>query len=136
MNRKLLCVFVTAVLPAVSYSEGSGNYQCNYGDLQRRVEIFHETGVTVPCEVQYFKDTEAPGQREVLWRALNEAGYCEKKAREFVTKLQGWGWSCTQGAEATVAPEAATEPEPMDPTPTEADDTESLTPVAEPESTT
>ena len=48
-------------------------YQCSYGELQRRVEIYTEPGQSVPCEVHYFKDTEAPGGSEVLWSATNDA---------------------------------------------------------------
>ena len=66
-----------------------------------RVEIYTEPGKTVPCEVHYFKDTEAPGESEVLWSAEAQAGFCEQKAAEFVAKLQGWGWQC--GASAGVS---------------------------------
>jgi hypothetical protein len=83
-------------------------------------QIIYETGVTVPCEVHYYKDTEAPGERQVLWRALQQEGYCEEKTQEFVRQLASWGWSCSQ----TEASEEAAEPE-------EADDTEALAPEEE-----
>ena len=87
----------------------------------------YETGVTVPCEVHYYKDTEAPGERQVLWRALNQEGYCEEKTRDFITQLGTWGWSCDQGTAA--APEVA-EPE-AEPAEAEANDTEALAPAEE-----
>ena len=93
----------------------------------RRVEIYTEPGVTVPCEVHYFKDTEAPGDSEVLWSAQAQEGFCEQKATEFVAKLEGWGWDCGAGdsaapeAEPAAEPEEAAEPEVVD-------DTEVLSP--------
>jgi hypothetical protein len=46
--------------------------------------------------VHYYKDTEMPGEQQVLWTAENDASYCESKAMELVTKLEGWGWDCGQ----------------------------------------
>lgn len=123
MNSKILAVSLVAMLPCLSFAEGPQNYLCTYGDLQRRVEILYETGMTLPCEVHYYKDTEAPGAKQVLWRAMNEASYCEDKAAEFIVKLQDLGWSCGQN-EAAGTP-AATGPAPED-------DTEALAPAAEP----
>ena len=126
MSIKLLAVFLTAVLatllPGLSFGQDPQNYQCTYGDLQRRVEILYETGLTVPCEVHYYKDTEAPGELQVLWRAMNQSGYCEMKAQEFIAKLGELGWSCEQGVESEQEPEQ--EP-PLE------DDSDALTPVEE-----
>ncbi len=30
-----------------------------------------------------------------LWRAENQAGFCEAQAEKFIAKLQDLGWSCT-----------------------------------------
>ncbi len=102
----------------MAMAQDGPSYVCNNGDLQRRVQVIYEPGVTVPCEVHYYKDTEAPGESQVLWRALNEEGYCEAKAAEFASKLEGWGWDCDEGT----APA---------PAPAEADDTDDLAPSAE-----
>jgi len=98
MNGKILAMVLLAMLPGLSFGQGTQDYHCTIGDLQRRVEILYEAGGAVPCEVHYYKDTEATGERQVLWRALNEAGYCERKAEEFVAKLEDMGWSCDQDA--------------------------------------
>ena len=37
------------------------------------------------------------GAEQVLWRATNEAGYCEARAEEFLEKLESWGWQCDTG---------------------------------------
>jgi hypothetical protein len=99
MNKLLLA---TLALPLASLAQETSRYECKTGDLTRRVEIVYETGVTVPCEVHYYKDSESPGDGQVLWRALNEAGYCEARTSEFVSKLEGMGWDC--GTAAAVAP--------------------------------
>ena len=80
--------------PAMALSQDAGKYQCTQGDLVRRVEIYTEPGKTVPCEVHYFKDTEAPGEDQVLWSASQQAGYCEEKAAGLVAGLEQSGWDC------------------------------------------
>ena len=92
--KKTLMTIIVSLAPAALLAQGQTSIQCTMGDLTRRVEIMHETGVTVPCEVHYYKDTEAPGERQVLWRAMNEEGYCESKTDEFVATLTDMGWNC------------------------------------------
>ena len=132
MKIKSLITILALGLPGLATAQAV-SHQCSFGDLQRRVEIFTEPGVSVPCEVHYYKDTEAPGERQVLWSATSEEGYCERKTDEFLTKLEGWGWDCGRGTaeeeSAEAAPEAETEAEaPAEPeADTEAmDDTEAL----------
>lgn len=124
MNHKLIAVLLISVLPGISLGQDAPNYQCTYADMQRRVEVLYETGMTLPCEVHYYKDTEAPGETQVLWRAVSEVGYCELKTQEFIAKLTDMGWNCSQnddaGKEAEPAPvavpEESTEPVPEDDT--------------------
>jgi hypothetical protein len=117
--KKILITVVMTAFPAVIFAQDSNGYQCSLDEVTRRVEIFYETGVTVPCEVHYYKDTEMPGERQVLWRAANEEGYCEAKAAEFIEKLRGMGWTCW-AAGTTESVEAD-----------ETDDTEALAPAEE-----
>ncbi len=126
MKNITLTMVTAAAVPALAFAQDHNSYQCSNGDLQRRIEIVYETGVTVPCEVHYYKDTEAPGERQVLWRALRQEGYCEEKTRDFVTQLGSWGWDCTQSSGATS--EEAQEPEETA-EPDAADDTEEMAPV-------
>ncbi len=100
MKDKILIVLLATVLPGLAAAQDADKYQCSYADMQRRVEIYHEPGVDVPCEVHYYKDSEMPGERQVLWSAQSESGYCERKTSEFIAKLEGWGWDCGQGAAA------------------------------------
>ena len=116
MNNKYLVAFMAAAIPGLATAQAATTYQCAYGELQRRVEILTEPGVSVPCEVHYYKDTEAPGEKQVLWSATSEEGYCERKTEEFIARLEGWGWSCSAGGSAPAPaappePEAAPEPE-------------------------
>ena len=118
MRNKLLLTLAAIAFPVLSFGQAAGQYTCSMGDLQRRLEIVYETGGVMPCEVHYYKDTEAPGEHQVLWSASNEAGYCEARAAEFISRLESWGWDCGQ--------EAADAPQRED---SEADDTEMLAPA-------
>lgn len=94
MLRKGLLLPLCIGLPVIAFSQDGARYECTLGNNVRRVEIVYETGVAVPCEVHYIKETEAPGEREVLWSARNESGYCEARTREFVARLASLGWEC------------------------------------------
>lgn len=123
--QKPLITISLCLMSVPLFAQGQTSYQCTMGELTRRIEIMHETGVTVPCEVHYYKDMEAPGERQVLWRAVNEEGYCEAKTTEFVARLSGMGWNCSTGAmPAEPAETEAQEAEMMD-------DTDALAPVEE-----
>ena len=121
--KRLLLVLLAGLFSFAAFGQDVSNYRCTYGDLTRRVEIVYETGVRVPCEVHYYKDTEAPGDMQVLWRALNEAGYCEARTQEFIAKLEAMGWDC--GASAAEAMPQESEPADVD----ETDDTDALAPA-------
>ncbi|MDH3747177.1 MAG: hypothetical protein OER97_03135 [Gammaproteobacteria bacterium] len=113
MQSNSVFIVLAATILCLSYAHGAESYQCSYGELQRRVEIFTEPGVSVPCEVHYYKDTEAPGEPRVLWRATSDASYCEQKTAEFIEKLTGWGWNCGQKDAAPSNAEPATEAAPI-----------------------
>jgi len=123
MYRRNLAFIAAIILPVLAIAQDQQSYQCTSGELTRRVEIFSEPGVAVPCEVHYYKDTEAPGERQVLWRAQTDAAYCASKTQEFIAKLTDMGWNCGQAAEIEESPEAdGSEP---------VDDTDALTPADE-----
>jgi len=123
MYRRNLAFIAAVIFPVLAIAQDQQSYQCTFGELTRRVEIFSEPGVAVPCEVHYYKDTEAPDERQVLWRAQTDATYCASKTQEFVAKLTDMGWNCGQAAEVKESPEADG-PESMD-------DTDALTPADE-----
>ena len=125
MNSKMVMALIWGALPCIALGQDTGAYECSYGDLKRRVEILTEPGVSVPCEVHYYKDTEAPGEKQVLWSAGSEEGFCERKTEEFITKLEGWGWDCGPGTDTAPEPEAVEEAEAEPPV---YDDTDVLSP--------
>jgi len=115
MKQRIIFILMATLLPAVAIAQDSGKYQCKYGDMLRRVEIAHEPGVEVPCSVHYFKDTEMPGEQQVLWSAESDPTYCQDKAMEFVTKLEGWGWDCGRDVDAAIEEEVVDEMETVQP---------------------
>lgn len=120
-TRSLQILIGTLVLGVASASaQEPSRYVCLNGSIERRIEVIYETGLLVPCEVHYFKESDADGASQVLWRAQNEEGYCEARAAEFAEKLRGWGWQCdTATADDGGAADAAADT---------ADDTEALAP--------
>jgi len=98
-----VAAFLIAALPTVVLAHGDHDYRCTSGDAVRRIEVEHADGAPVPCTVNYFKDTEAPGSSEELWNAATEDGYCEARAEEFAARLEGFGWACEVVAARTDA---------------------------------
>ncbi|MDJ0739602.1 MAG: hypothetical protein QNJ91_07780 [Gammaproteobacteria bacterium] len=82
------------VLLATNTMAFADSWTCQKGDLTRQVLIVYpEKPALLPCEVFYSKPTENVVPR-ALWQAANNEGYCERKAAEFVVKLESWGWRC------------------------------------------
>ena len=129
MQRVVLALALSAVLPLSAIAQSTTTYQCTMGGNTRRVELVHLRPERVPCEVLYFKDTEAPGERELLWSADVDVGYCEARAAEFVTQLEELGWSCPMISVFTRTPEPVTADEGAPPPaaePPSVDDTDAL----------
>lgn len=97
MNNKFLLMSLALLSPGLVFAQAVTSYECTFDGMQRRIVILTEPGVTVPCQVQYYKDTELPGEVQTLWTANTDASYCDSKAAEFAAKLEGWGWACTAG---------------------------------------
>ena len=127
-NRYAVALFLTVALPCIAVAQGSGSYECVMGDQIRRVEILSEPGMAVPCEVHYYKDKNAPDEKQVLWSATNQAGYCESKTEVFIIKLEGWGWDCGRSEEAAPIAEPDIDASAES---TSTDDTDDLLPVTE-----
>jgi len=120
MRKRCLFAVLMTILPAVALTQNVTSYKCSYADLIRRVALIYEPGRLVPCEVRYYKDTEAPGEQKVLWRAVNQEGYCEAKTEEFIAMLNNSGWTCT--------PADANAPAPAEVTDETRDDSDALAP--------
>jgi hypothetical protein len=100
MKKPLAIVVLVACVPALAVAQSTRSYSCTNGNLTRRVEVAHVGAADVPCEVRYYKEGEEP---QVLWRAEVDSGYCEAQARDFIVKLQGLGWTCSDAGSTPVA---------------------------------
>jgi hypothetical protein len=99
MKRQVMIVALAVSIPAVAGAQSNHSNTCTSGNLTRRVEIAYSGAADVPCEVRYFKEGDASPQ--VLWSATTESGYCESQARDFISKLQGMGWVCSDSGTAS-----------------------------------
>ena len=103
-------------------------FQCRRDDLIRRIELqFANDADRLPCEVVYWKDSEAPGQPQRPWRADHQLDFCTGKAREMVELLEAEGWACDEVAAAAAAPARPATPRLSEPS--------SLTPPSRPSGT-
>ena len=82
----------------LAQQQAGQSMHCQLGDAVRVIEVVYPDGGELPCEVHYTKD----GTGTVLWRASNEAGYCEQQAANFVEKQRGWGFECVAMTAMTV----------------------------------
>lgn len=85
-----------ALSPAAAYAD---SWSCRHDNLLREVKISYSGDGPVPCSVVYNKPTEG-GESQALWSAESEHGFCEEKAQGLVTKLESWGWICSNDAVA------------------------------------
>lgn len=78
-----------------STQASAAGYTCTLSKLRRAVSVAYEKPDSkVPCKVNYVRDVDS-GETKVLFSAAAEEGFCEKKATEFVEKLESSGWTCT-----------------------------------------
>ena len=100
----VIAAFAVSISMAVA-AQSDQTFPCTNGSLTRRVEIAYAGAADLPCEVRYFKEGDATPH--VLWRATTKAGYCEAQARDFVAKLEGIGWVCSDSGRVPATPAAA-----------------------------
>lgn len=109
MNIRILLFTVTAIVTGIASAQEAIEYDCSYGDLERRITVVHEPGVRVPCEVHYYRDMTVPDEYDVLWTALHEVGYCEARAEELSARLVDAGWQCDPSQRPAPKPEEKVE---------------------------
>ncbi|WP_417345109.1 hypothetical protein [Ferrimonas sp.] len=90
MSALLVLVTALASEPALAGVEQGDEYICRNGEMERRIQVIYPQGAPLPCEVHYVKGSDS----KVLWRAQNEAGYCEAKAQEFAAKQKTLYFPC------------------------------------------
>ena len=77
-----------------SSASDSGNLvsTCVHDDQTRIISVVYDsTADGNVCEVTYEKSSGV----QTLWSAQNERDYCLDKAKAFIEKQEGWGWSCS-----------------------------------------
>jgi hypothetical protein len=88
-------VFFVALSSAQAAAPSAANYAyaCQLEDSARHIEVAYLLpDQKVPCEVRYQKNDEPV---KVLWRAVNQEGFCESHAQQLVKKHQALGFECT-----------------------------------------
>ncbi|MEM9622764.1 MAG: hypothetical protein AAF993_14015 [Pseudomonadota bacterium] len=109
-QRWLIALLACAITPATQAT------LCSMDGMQRSINVIYSTpGQPLPCEVVYEKASAAEDLSSAptlrLWRAEHEAGFCESRAEEFVTKLRNLGWTCAvEETPITTMPESVQEP--------------------------
>ena len=78
---------------AAAVASGNMVSTCKNGDQVRVIKVIYDNSETGnACEVSYEKSTGV----QDLWSAVNERDYCLDKAKAFVEKQEGWGWTCSK----------------------------------------
>ena len=86
-----IAVFLAAGATSSAMAIESQQTMCKFGEKTRIIEVVYLGEGNLPCEVNYTKSGQ---ETKTLWHAANKAGYCEKKADDFVEKQISWGWAC------------------------------------------
>jgi len=86
---------LTITMLAMPFNTFADAWSCRHGNDVREIHIKLETAAPAPCSVVYKKLTEGV-EDQVLWTAQNDGNYCEEKAKAFVEKQTGWGWTCVE----------------------------------------
>lgn len=93
MKRTFFSLVAAAFFfPVSAYAD---SWSCSKNNDVREVHIERPTAEAVPCNVVYKKQTEGV-EDQVLWSAENDDSYCDEQAKGFITKLESWGWVCTE----------------------------------------
>ena len=94
----LPAILALGIVTATANAAEKTEYTCRSGETVRRVIVeVGDFSTGLPCEVVYWKDSEAPGVRRVLWNARSDAQFCDVKAAGLVKKLDDSGWDCDAG---------------------------------------
>ncbi len=106
-----LYLTLAVCLPALPFNSVADSWSCRHDNDVREIHIQRESDAPVPCSIVYKKLTEG-AEDQVLWRAENDPAFCAEKARAFVAKQEGWGWTCVETvSDQTAAETPAEEPE-------------------------
>jgi len=109
MKKYLLAGLFAAISATSVQAIENQKTVCSHGSQMRVIEVVYTAEGATPCEVRYSKEEGS----KTLWSAANLEGYCEDKAAAFITKQQGWGWSCEASVNTVTTDEAEVAAEPI-----------------------
>jgi hypothetical protein len=105
IHKVLLPLLILGVAGAGAQTRAA-EFLCRNGDLTRRVAIGPgDPGQSIACEVRYWRSASSGSAGEVLWRATQDAAYCEARARELLGRLRTGGWTCEAESDPRSSPE-------------------------------
>ncbi len=108
----LPAILALSIATATANAAEKTEYTCRSGETVRRVIVeVGDFSTGLPCEVVYWKDSESPGVRRVLWNARSDAQFCDAKASGLVKKLDDSGWDCDAGVDKASLGQPASEPQ-------------------------
>jgi len=119
-NRCLVAFLAFTFSATTAEAAEKSVISCTSGELVRRVVVeVGDINTSLPCEVVYWKDKEAPGVRRVLWNARSDPAYCDSQAAGLVDKLSTAGWSCDGSDQLDAASQTpvSTQPTAVQPSP-------------------
>ncbi len=78
-------------------------YMCRNGERERRIELQRADAPNrLPCQVMYWRDANRADDREAIWEAAHDFGFCVERTRDLVQRLAGSGWTCQKAGPARV----------------------------------
>lgn len=94
-SKNPLNQFLVLLLLCAPFTAYADSWSCRQVNNVREVHIERTTPNPVPCQIVYRKLTEGV-EDQVLWSAEFDPNYCDARAREFISKLESFGWVCVE----------------------------------------
>lgn len=92
LQFRCMCLALFTVLFS-SIIIANDKYICEHDGIKRTLKITNtDVGGEKHCKVVYEKESGA----HTLWSSKSKGNFCESKAKSFIEKQRGWGWSCVK----------------------------------------
>jgi hypothetical protein len=96
MKRLLLSAVLSMSCFGVALAGENQAYQCQRNDDMRSVSVeYSSMNGGQSCSVMYKKSTNSSDPAKELWHYQAHADQCDVQAKQFLTKLEGFGLSCS-----------------------------------------
>jgi len=96
MKRVLLSAVLSISCLSAAIAGENQAYQCQRSDDSRTVAIeYSTTDGAQSCSVMYKKFANSSEPAKELWHYQAHADQCDVQAKQFMTKLEGFGLSCS-----------------------------------------